>query len=335
MAFYGNVHRKVKNKLTKYWKQSGGDRDKFKELVINDKNLKGTWSSYDVMARRMNLKGYKGYKAQGRYTFAQLKPEDLDKISRILTEEGSEAARRKYSQFTAEQFRSFAKARGVKIFRPKPIEVETTELSEKSLIEKVEKNEIEPQEFLSQLPAGSELKTYWEVIYSLLVTKRSIRNTDLLPFVKTLKVQAKKNVHRLNAIRGILAKYVEWGVLSQIKSNSHNIYLCNLPDFYEPEELDSILSRKEKEFVLNLCTSEAKPFSWFASQTEKVLGKNLLRTVLVFYVNKNVIDQREEEDAKKIEITSVNDLEKLAAEDLFSKTIKPVAVETDPKRDSL
>ena len=374
MAFHGNTPKEVKNKLKKYWAQSKGNRDKFRELITNDKELKGTWDSYDIAARRMNLKEYSGFKSKGRYTFTQLKPKEVEEISKILAEEGTVAAQIKYPQFNAKQFHNFAKGRGIKIHKLKK-ETETskanvTELTEKELIEKVEKGEIEPEEFLNTLPEGSELRVYWQVISDLLSSRRSIRNTDLLQFTKQLNVQAKKKVHKLNAIRGILAKYVEWGALTQIKSNSHNVYLCNLPDFYQPEELDALLSWKEKEFVLNLCSGEAKPFNWFASQAEKVLGRNLLRSVLAFYINKNVVeqnksgykltsaarltstdpagllalelfeaenllDEKEEEDAKKIEINSVDDLEKLAAEDLFSKTIKPVTIETDSKRDSL
>lgn len=368
MAFRGKVPDEIKKKLKIYWKKSDGNKSEFKELVINDKELKGTWSSYDVWAGR-NLKGYKGYGAS-QYTFAQLKPEELERITKLLSEQGSGAAQKEFPQFTKEQLRSFAKGQGVPVKRKASQKEQEKVVTEQQLIEAVEHGKIEPNEFLEKLPENSELRVYWQVIFSLLVTKRAIRNTDLLPFTKELNVEAKKKEHKLNALRGILNKYVEWGALTPVKAGSHKTYLCNLPDFCKPEEVDTLIPHKEKEFVLNLCSSEAKPFSWFASQAEKVLGKNLLRTILAFYVGKgvieqnksgykltsaakltstdpagllalelfeaeNLLDQEEEDAAKKIEIASPKDLEKLSEEDIRSKTIKTVSLETDSKRDSL
>lgn len=240
---------------------------------------------------------------------------------------------------------------------------------EKQLIAQREAGEITVEQFLSGLAEiKSELTGYWEVIFKLVSEKRTIRNTDLLPFADKLNIQGKKREHKLNAIRGILNKFVEWRALS--KNGTPVYYLCNLPNFYNAEELLKIFSEEDTSRIIGPLTNGPMTTPALEQALGGGIGIHILETILKHYIEKNVIehnkkgyklssaarltntdpagllalelfeaenllDQEEEDSAKKIEISSPEDLEKIAEDDIRSKTIKTIPIQTDPKKDNL
>ncbi len=284
---YRNIPKEENLKIKGYWEQSEGDRDKFKELVVEDKELKGSWYAYDMWARR-HLKNYSGYKSASKFAFMRLKPKDRERITDLLTEQGMEAAQKAFPQFRAEQFRNFAERTGIKVKDLRKEEKEPP--TEKDLIDKVEKGEIEANEFLDKLPDNSDLKAYWMVIYNLLVEKRVVRNTDFLPLVKKLEIDSKKRVHKLNSIRGILAKFVEWGALVSLRVGGHVSYYCSLPDFYESKELHQLMSAEE----VNRVASTVGEVPRTADEISNLLygntrSANFVATVLTRFVDNGLI----------------------------------------------
>jgi len=162
-------------------------------------------------------------------------------------------------------------------------------LSEKELITKRESNEITPEEFIRNLKG--DLKVYWSIIHRVLRRQRTIRNIELLPFAKQLGAIGGKRVEKLNTIRGILAKFVEWEVLTKFKPATYSVYLCNLSDFYQPEELSKIISDKETNLITKRLNGKPVPFKTLAKEFEKIIGCNLLATLLSFYIDKGVLEE--------------------------------------------
>jgi len=238
----------------------------------------------------------------------------------------------------------------------------TERISEKELIIKREKDEITPEEFVSNL--GGDLKGYWSVIHRVLNQKRTFRNIELLPFVKQLGVTGRKRVEKLNAIRGILAKFVEWKILSTFKCGTHLQYLCNLPDFYKAEELFKLIPNEETSRVLRSLADGSKTLAMIEQETGGTIGIHVLETIVNHQVSKgvlemvkqpkgafkltggakltgtnpddlmgldlfkadNMLDQEEDKEAKKIEPKDTETLLKLSKDDLEAKTVVPYVI---------
>jgi len=246
----------------------------------------------------------------------------------------------------------------------------TERISEKDLIVKKEKNEITPEEFVGNLEG--DLKRYWSVIRQILNQKRTFRNVEVLSFAQQLGITGRKRVEKLNAIRGILAKFVEWKVLSTFKSGTHLQYLCNLPDFYKAEELLKLIPEEEASRVLRPLTDGPKILATIEKETGGTIGIHVLETILNYYVGKgviqsvkqpkgafkltsgaklagtdpdsllaldlfkadNLLDQEEDREAQKTDAKDTKILRNLVKEDLASKTIvhRVVKVKGDSAR---
>ena len=236
-------------------------------------------------------------------------------------------------------------------------------IPEKDLIAKREKNEITPEEFVKGL--GGDLKRYWSVINQVLKQKRVIRNKELLPFAKKLGVSGRKREEKLNFIRGILNKFVEWEILSKFKSGTHLQYLCNLPDFYEAEELLKLIPNEETSRVIKSLADGPKTLAMIGQETGRIIGVHILETIFNHYVDKevvqlvkqpkgafklteaakltgtdpdsllaldlfkaeNLLDQGEDKEAQKNDAKDTETLAELARQDLASKTIVSRVVE--------
>ncbi len=232
-------------------------------------------------------------------------------------------------------------------------------ISEKDLIVKKEKGEITPEEFVGSLEG--DLKKYWSVIYRVLNQKRTFRNVELLSFASQLGVTGRKRVEKLNAIRGILAKFVEWKVLSIFKHGTHLQYLCNLPNFYQAEELLKLIPNEEMSRMARSLVDGPKTSVMVEQETGTTVGIHIVEAILGYYVDKgviqslkqpkgafkltdaakltgtdpdsllgldlfkaeNLLDKQEDQEAHKIEAKDTKTLGQLARADLESKTIVP------------
>src|SRR3989344_4411716 len=238
----------------------------------------------------------------------------------------------------------------------------TERVSEKDLIVKREKGEITPDEFISGL--GGDLKRYWSVIQKVLKQKRVIRNKELLPFAKKLGVTGRKSEEKLNFLRGILNKFVEWKVLSTFKQGTHLQYLCNLPNFYQAEELLKLIPNEEMSRLIRPLVDGPKTLAMIEQETGSTVGIHIVEAILGYYVDKgviqslkqpkgafkltdaakltgtdpdsllgldlfkaeNLLDKQEDQEAHKIEAKDTKTLGQLARADLESKTIVPQIV---------
>lgn len=380
--------KKISQKLRELWKSSGENKDKFKELLGQDEFLKGlgqNWDDCDHRAKRMEPPLYKrGEKVSARFWVTKLANEypDVQKeLDADLAKEGPPTMAQILEKFrehgpkSNNDLRNYARVRGIKIKKGKMTDTENTknlsDLSEEELIAKREKDEVTPEEFVSNLKG--DLKRYWSVLCLVLKQKRTFRNIEILSFAKELGVTGRKRVEKLNAIRGILAKFVEWKILSTFKSGTHLQYLCNLPNFYEAEELLKLIPGEETSRILRPFADGPKTLAALEQEMGRTVGVYVLETILNHYVGKdvleavkqpkgafrlteaakltgtdpdsllalelfeaeNLLDEKEEEEAKQLEITNISDLEKLAESDIRSKTIKTVTVDTDPEKNSL
>ncbi len=238
----------------------------------------------------------------------------------------------------------------------------TIRISEKDLIIKREKDEVTPEEFVNSLK--NDLKTYWSVIHQVLKQKRTFRNIEILPFATQLGIAGRKRVEKLNAIRGILAKFVEWKVLSTLKSGTHLQYLCNLPNFYKAEELLKLVPEEELSRVLRPLADGPKTLPMIEQETGRTLGIHVLETIFSHYVDKgvvqsvskpkgafklsdaakltgtdpdslqaldlfkaeNLLDQEEDREAQKVDPKDTKALAEMVKKDLESKTIVPKVI---------
>lgn len=248
-------------------------------------------------------------------------------------------------------------------------EKKTERLSEKDLIIKREKNEITVEEFVSNLEG--DLKRYWSIIHQTLKQKRTFRNIELLSSAQKLGVSGRKRVEKLNAIRGILAKFVEWKILSMFKSGTHLQYLCNLPDFYKAEELLKLIPEEQVSRILRAFADGPKTLVALEQEAGGIIGVNVLTTLINHFVGKgvvepvskpkgafrltsgaklagtdpdsllgldlfkaeNLLDQEEEGAAQRADAKDTKTLAKLVGEDLASKTIVPRVINVE--RDSV
>ena len=233
----------------------------------------------------------------------------------------------------------------------------TERVSEKDLIVKREKGEITPDEFISGL--GGDLKRYWSVIQKVLKQKRVIRNKELLPFAKKLGVTGRKSEEKLNFLRGILNKFVEWKVLSTFKQGTHLQYLCNLPNFYQAEELLKLIPNEEMSRIIRPLADGPKTPAILEQETGSTVGIHVVEAILGYYVDKgviqpvkqpkgafrlteaaklagtdpdsllgldlfkadNLLDQEQDREAQKTDAKDIKTLRNLVNEDLASKTV--------------
>ncbi len=247
--------------LRRLWKRSSNNLGRFKDLVSSDTLLKKrSWNTCSHKARHMGL--FEGVQVQHdtqKYPFAALTAKELDRLDGLLRDQGVMAAKAAFPQYTEKQLRNRAVTKDIKLGHSAE---EAKERDEKSLIKSREAGEISAAEFLEQLPKASELRVYWRVIHGLLKQKSTIRNTDLLPFAKELMVKGSKRVHKLNAIRGILAKFVEWDALFTFKIEGNLTYFCNLPGFYTPAELHRLVPREEVDRIAAHVDNDVPRTAW-------------------------------------------------------------------------
>ena len=248
-----------------------------------------------------------------------------------------------------------------KVRKPENGEKNNLKLTEEQLIEKLEVGGIDTEQFLTGLEPKGELATYWQDIYKLAQKQRTFRNTDLHSCAKRWKITSKKRVHVLNSIRGILSKFVEWKALSVFKSGTHINYLCNLPGFYNAEELLKLIPGDEISRILKSLADGPKTPAMLEQEVGRTVGVHVLETILNYYVSKeviqpvsrpkgafkltegakltgtdpdsllgldlfkaeNLLDQQEDQEAQKIEAEDTKTLGQLARTDLESKTIVP------------
>jgi len=234
-------------------------------------------------------------------------------------------------------------------------------LTEAQLAKSVESKEITFEQFLGKLEPKSELKKYWGIIYKLLAKGRIIRNKDLLEYSKTLGSKTSKKAHKLNYLRGLLMKFVELHALVTVKTNSHISYLCNLPGFYQPEELLELIPGEEVSRILRPLDNGPKTLESLEQEAGGTTGVYILATLIDFCVAKgvvepvskpkgafrltqaakltntdpaglmaldlfkaeNLLDQEEDREVKKNEPKDTETLFKLSGKDLESKTVVP------------
>jgi hypothetical protein len=168
-----------------------------------------------------------------------------------------------------------------------------------ALIDRREANQISCALFLEHLVG--ELKGYWEIILKLLLEKKVIRASDLLPLIeakdKTIIIADEVTEHKKNIIKGVLTKFVEWGALYPFKTGTHYSYACNLPNFYFPEETFKLVPDDVKRAVQRVFDSmvqvgkKPKPatLDFLAKELEGKIGASLLSSLLDYYVAKGVV----------------------------------------------
>jgi hypothetical protein len=351
MAFHGGWSKEEDIRLKEFWEKSGKDRDEFRKTTMADaKFRKLRWGAIQKKASRMGL--LIEAKVSKRYVFSQLKPEELEKLKEMLADDkiSWQEIKQRFPGFSRTQFRNFAKGRQIKINKEKPgskaAKAEAPETSvasetpEQKLIREREAGKTTVESFLLGLRAlESDLWIYLGVIRGQLEKKRIVRATDFLPFAVELgaegaeqllsrkKIRGKKNLRErmLSYLRGVLAKFAEWGILSRFTVTrkgieSHDVYLSNQEGFYEPEELkrlipDSEKSRvlsglvgaypaevlvdlipeNEKSLVVNSLPKDPKaspkPFKKLAEELRSAIGEDLLGEVLEFYVERGLVQE--------------------------------------------
>ncbi|MEK9194557.1 MAG: hypothetical protein AAB884_01980, partial [Patescibacteria group bacterium] len=285
-------------KLLLLWGKAQKDRDKFKTLILADKLLGNRrWKAVSHKAYALGL--YEKSEISSRYPFSRLSNELKEELKRMLSDPAVSwekiRAEKEFSKFNEKQLRNFAQGEGISIDKggDKMANHSSDEKGltpEQQFIAKREAGEISIEEFLNGLAEiKSELAEYWEIIHRLVSEKKMVRNTDFLPFTKNLRIQGKKKEHKLNAIRGILRKFEEWETLSSFKTDLHIVFLCNMAGFYRPEELFKLIPPKETKLITSLLTEEPQELKVLASKLEKVIGHNLLSTLLEHYMNLGLV----------------------------------------------
>lgn len=376
MAYYGDWPTKEEERLKNLWEKSGKDRDRFKELVMADKKFKKRgWAACQQKALRMHL--FEKALLSGRFVFSNLKGEQLEEVKKILADDNIswEEIKQKFPGFTERQFQNFANRCDIKINKEKPGRkaaeapgaTKKEELTEQKLIEKRESGDITVEDFLENLrTVESEFPGYWDVIKETAEKQRTFRVRDLLPHAKKLNATQKKEKHRLNFIGGIVRKFQEWGILFPFKTGTHYSYVCNLPNFYPPEELLSLIPKEEISRIIRpLADGCPKTLEALEQEAGGTVGVNVLKTILDHFISKgviaavskpkgafklteaakltgtdpdsllaldlfkaeNLLDQEEDREAQKADPQDTRTLGKLAKEDLASKTIVPRIVE--------
>ncbi|MDP2856177.1 MAG: hypothetical protein Q8N90_03640 [bacterium] len=232
-------------------------------------------------------------------------------------------------------------------------------------IELLEMQKISLETFLENMVPS--LKKKWNIIFGLIKEFRVIRNKQL---AEKMSSQRPVPYNVLNSARGLLSKFVEWGALTQIKSpdQKHNIYLCNLPEFYSVDELLSLNPEHNQVKILksfchgwntvNNIAEATKMFPEFLKElldayvTEDLLERKegqkedkyrlhrglkemgiSAESIKAFSIIKanNELEQQEEAEAMNKKFTSLEELAKIQQEDLNNKTIgtREVSVDSD------
>lgn len=168
-----------------------------------------------------------------------------------------------------------------------------------SLIAERESGSISCEIFLENLKG--ELRSYWSIIAELLKKKKSVRASDLLSRVATknkrIKIAEKVLEHKKNIVKGVLTKFVEWDMLSAFKTGTYYYYVCNLNEFYTPEEVFKLVPDEIKRLVEKVLKPKLKigekvkplPFHALYSELKESLNVNLLEALLDYYITKGVI----------------------------------------------
>jgi hypothetical protein len=249
----------------------------------------------------------------------------------------------------------------------------------KELYHSAAHGDISPEDFIKKLEqdfAWSQIADQWSVIRGMLEKRRSVRNAffkDLLHDPAILqKLWISENDaprQKLNAVRGILANFKNWGVLVEYKAPGcgHPEYLCNLPEFYQPEELYKLLPEDVLTQVAGKLTAQPMKLEDLASALKIIIGQNLLAAVLEYYVLKGTVQKnrngyklvgtakalgtapeglaalnawdatkeltrREYEESRKAPPKNLEELDAAMRKDIDDKTIKPINVETQLDR---
>ncbi len=410
MAHYGNWPKKLERKLKEHWLKAKGDRDKFQELVLADDVLikEKEWDACNRKARRMGF--FKKAKMSKRYVFSQLDKEQLEELKKMLADNniGFKEIIQKCSEFnltvTEQQLRNFARSCDIKINKEKPGRkplhasetagnrdaseiqdlldgLQSGALTEQkfldALIDRREANQISCVLFLEHLVG--ELKGYWEIILKLLSEKRAIRASDLLPLIeaknKRIRITDKIAKHKQNIIKGVLTKFVEWGVLYPFKTGTYYSYVCNLPGFHSPEETFKLVPDGVKRAVQHVFDSmvqvgkKPKPLTLdsLAKEFEGKIGASLLSSLLDYYIEKGVVECKKGnyyltqagatygldeqslktfsaatlenqlflEDERSTMIVTLDEAEKALAEEMRKKTVVPIVLNELAGKDSV
>jgi hypothetical protein len=163
---------------------------------------------------------------------------------------------------------------------------------EKKLINQREAREISVPDFLKGLEeTGSDFAKYWKTILGVLQAKRMIRVKDLLPFAKELHAQEKKEAYKLNFIAGILRKFDHWQLILSLKSGGTAYYVCDLPGFYTPDEIQKLIPGSEADRILAHVTDKPTKLSEIAKLLygDENDGNTFLETFLTYYQNLSLI----------------------------------------------
>jgi hypothetical protein len=163
-------------------------------------------------------------------------------------------------------------------------------LSNKVRIELLESGLIKPQMFLDTMVPS--LKKHWKKIINLLENKRIIRNTD---FAEKFTKKRPVPYEFLNKARGILSKFEEWDFLTRLKrpGEKHHVYVCNIPDFYKPEELHSLSPDIHKVEIMS-----SLDYYWesLKSISERLkINSSFLGYLLDAYANEGLVEEQERE----------------------------------------
>jgi len=227
----------------------------------------------------------------------------------------------------------------------------------KVCIDLLEAREISLTDFLGVMVPS--LQKRWDIIFNLLKEHRVIRNQQL---AEKLTAKRPLSYSVLNNARGLLSKFVEWGALTQTKSpdQKHNIYLCNLPEFYSVEELQNLNPEHHKVKILKACghkwqsvesiSAQVHISPWFLEEVfdayveegllekkegqkenkyrlarglqEMGISAESIKALGVIKAN-NLLEQQEEAESMSKDFESLDELIELQEEDLKNKTVEP------------
>ncbi len=412
MANHGNWSREDQQRLKRLLVKSGKNRDRFKELVMADKKFKKKgWGACEQKAIRMHF--FEQTPLSERFVFSNLERTQLEELKKTLADDniGWEEIKQKFPGFTEKQFQNLANRCGIKINKEKSgrkaaekfgavASDSKNNLSEErikiqdlldglqkktlteqkfldTLIERKEANQISCALFLEHLVG--ELKGYWEIILKLLLERRVIRASDLLPLIeaknKRIKITDKITEHKKNIIKGVLTKFVEWGILYPFKTGTYYSYVCNLPGFYPPEETFKLVPDGVKRAVQHTFDSmvqvgkKPKPLTldFLAEEFEGKIGADLLSSLLDYYVTKGVVETKKGnfcltqagatygldeqslktfsaatlenqlflEGERSTTIVTLDEAEKVLAEEMRNKTVVPIVLDELAGKDSV
>ena len=308
---------KEKKRLRKLWEKSGKDRRKFKELCLADPFLskrgaedQDCWNTCDCRAKALGFYKEKNTPAS-IMAMEKLEKENPEKVAAIIKDLADPkilwADIQERYEYTSDQLRGYAKKRKLTVNKSRTAQTAAKgdqPTTEQQLIEQREAGKISITDFLKGLEEiKSEFAVYWEVIGGGIEKQRSLRVKDLLPFAKKLNAKQEDEKHRLNFIGGILRKFNEWQVLLSLqgdksKGDRHTFYLCNLPEFYSPEEAYKLVSESEQQRIAAHITKEPSEISNIAKLLygDEERGTAFLKTILSYYQSLNLVQYSKNND---------------------------------------